>query len=149
MTILYNIILILILPKKSPPDPKNFASSSSGRGGRGERRPAHTPTHINIKQNLNNSRSAACNTRHRPRKLQPGERHTHHRCGRRGSGGQPAAQQKRSGSSLLSSIPSTSTSTLTLILFCVLPRPPQQINNELSDLIDPPGSGSAPPYGTS
>ena len=63
-------------PKSRLPDPKKFASF-----GRGERRPAHTPTHIiNIKQNWTAARRLATrNTRHKPRQLQPGETHTHHR----------------------------------------------------------------------
>ena len=92
-------------------DPKIVASS-----GRGERRPVHTPTHINIqhKAKLN---APLGGLQHKPRisKLQPGERHTHHRYGRRG--GQPASQLSNAAALLLSALPSTSPLPL-LHLYC-------------------------------
>ena len=45
----YNIDIVQYTPKKRLPTLKFLRPPPGGR--RGERQPAHTPTHINIKQN--------------------------------------------------------------------------------------------------
>ena len=99
---------------------------------KGERRPAHTPTHINIKQNLTAARRLAKHKTQAQKTPARGKTHTSQmrQAGEAGSQ-QPAAQQKRSGSSLCSTLHSY-TYAYTVSAFCLVL---QQINNELSDLI--------------